>query len=308
MAVVLQRDLTGARWSSAVSCPRRAVYEHQDAPKEPPSDQTKRWWRRGHAVAAAIRGALIADLREQNRRPRAEEVIPWPASDPVGEGHADLYIPHERVILEVTSTSGCDLDQHKALQAAGYALEHPNAEHAQVVSVDPSSFEERWYPINVAALEPQVRSIQEQVVHGVKTGELPERVCRHPHDAPAFLCPFVEHCFAGWTRPDPDVLLLDEEAVVLAELEDDVGRHKQALKAAEIARNEMRDELRPYLDAGAEVETTRIAKLKRTVIDPRRTLSLSDMQKAGVSLPAELEPYVKTGQSSERWTVKRRES
>jgi hypothetical protein len=308
MAVAAKLDLTGARWSSAVHCPRRAVYDHQDAPKAEATDQQRRWWRRGHAIEDAIAGDIVQDLRDQGRRPRRQEPVAWPAGDPIGEAHPDIYIPHEQECIEVKSRCGCTLDAAAAVQVAGATLNHPRATSAQVVSVDPYSLEEKWYPIDVAGLEPRIREIEDQVVHGCKTGELPSRVCTHPFDSPAFQCPYVGVCFDGWQRPDPDVLLLDEEAVVLAELTDDVARAKRALEEAELAMKEQRATLRPYLEPGVEVETASIAKLKVIEVAGRRSLSLSDMENAGHQLPDELAAFVSESKPHERWQVKRREA
>lgn len=299
---------TGARWSSAVVCPRRAVYDHFGAPQTEPSDQVKRWRRRGKAVEQAIRGEIISDLRAQNRRPRREEVVPWPASDPLGEGHLDCYVPHTREAIEIKSRAGASLDASAALQVAGYCLNHPNAETAQVVSVDPSSFDEVWYPINVEALIPHIRELEQTVVAACGGGDLPDRVCRHPGEAEGRFCPYAPTCFEGWERPTPDVLLLDAEAVRLADATDETSRLEREAKAAKERRDALRAELRPHLAAGAELETPSIAKLKRTEIAGRQTLSLTDMASAGYSLPAELEPFKSVGKPSERWTVTRREA
>lgn len=302
MATV-ERTITGARWSSAVRCARRAVYDHQDAPKSEPSEQQRRWWRRGKAVEAAIRGEIFAELRADGRRPRAEEEIPWPATDPVGVGHADAWIPSERMIIEIKSNGEAGLTREAALQTAGYAI-NKRADQAVVISVDSNTFEERHYPISLDGLADEVHEIENRVAHGCRTGSLPERACRHPNDTPAFFCPYVEHCFQDWQRPEPDVLLLDEEARVLAELEDDVRQARDAVKAAERSRDEQRAALRPYLDPGQEVETASV-RVRVSAIEPRRSLSLADMTKAGVAVPEHLEPFVKAGEPSERWTVRR---
>jgi hypothetical protein len=307
MSAQPELELVGARWSSAVVCTRKAVYDHRDAPKSPPTEQMKRWWRRGRAVEAAIRGEVFADLRAQNRRPRAEEVIPWPAADPIGEGHLDAYVPSEMHAIEIKSNGEAALTRRAALQVAGYCLNHKHAEHATVVSVDSNTFDERWYPIDVGGLEAEVREIEAEVVTGVRTGTLPERTCRHPADGPAMFCPYVAHCFEGWTRPEVDVSFLAEEAVALADLTDDVGRAKAVLAVADEAMKQHRETLRPYIEPGVELETPSIAKLKIMPIAARESLSLSDLAKAGVSLPRKLRPFVKVGQPSERWTVKRRE-
>ncbi|HEV8450553.1 MAG TPA: hypothetical protein VGQ45_03910 [Gaiellales bacterium] len=305
MSAQPQVELSGARWSSAVRCQRKAFYEFQDAPQSPPSEQMQRWWRRGKAVEAAIRGEIFAELREDGRRPRAEEVIPWGAEFGF-EGHLDAWIPSEQMAIEIKSNGQAALTEFAALQVAGYAIHHPRAEHAVVIAVDSNSFEQRSYPIDIAGLEPRVREIEEAVVEGCRSGEPPERVCKHPGDEQAFFCQFAEHCFSSWTRPEPDVLLLDEEAVSLADATDLVTRLSRETDAAKAQRDHVRDELRPYMDPGVPLESPSMMKLQRTEVAGRETLSLGDMRKAGVQLPDELKPFVSVGKPSERWVVKRR--
>jgi hypothetical protein len=267
----------------------------------------KRWWQRGKAVEAAIRGEIFSELREEGRRPRAEEEVPWPAADPIGVGHLDAYVPSEHLAIEIKSNGEAALTAAAALQVAGYTLNHPNATKAVVIAVDSNTFESKHYPIDVGGLEAQVREIEEKVVRGCRTGEAPDRVCTHPGDSPAFLCAYVSTCFDGWSRPSPDYALLDEEAVVLAELVDDLAAKKADVKLADQAVKEQRGVLRAQLVAGEKVETESIRNLGYFEQTSGRTLSVSALEKAGHQLPAELEPFVSGGTTFERWyDVKRK--
>ena len=294
-------DLRGARASSAVVCPRRAVYQAQDAPRGEPTDEQRRWWRRGVAVEEAIVGDIVAELRAQGHRPRRQVDIPWPAADPIGVGHADLYVPHEAMIVEVTSTRGAELAPHKALQAALYARHHPRATAATVISVDPSSWEERYYPVDVSGLGERIEGIEAAVVRGVRGGELPERVCVSPWDGPARMCEHCEHCFEGWERPDPALLLgLDEMAVALADAEDALAA--AVSNEARQRRDAARDDLRPHLPDGQTVQIGGI-RLRRSVNDSER-FSLAKARSAGHELPSWAEAFT-SRTSSERWWVRR---
>ncbi len=303
MAVAAQRpDLSGPRWSSAVICPRRATYEGLGAEREPVSPQVERWRRRGHAIGDAIRSEIIHELRVQGRRPRDEEEIPWPRKDPIGVGHADLVVPHERHVIEVTSTKDADLEYRKALQAAGYAV-NKGWSGATVISVDPQSYTERVYPVDVEALAPQVYEIEQTIVSALRTGELPDRVCATPGDGPAQLCPFASACFAGWERPPLDLLIgFDEQVEELADLEDEVGVARRELRVLEERRDEKRAALRPYVEAGEALLAGAI-RVKRSVSVVER-FSLAKARAAGHSLPAELEAFVSSSET-DRWTVRR---
>jgi hypothetical protein len=295
--------LTGPRWSSAVMCPRKAFYEAVDAPRREWLPHELQRMRRGQVWEEAVVADVVDGFRRQGRRPRRQETVAWPAADPIGTGHMDCYIPSERSAIEVVSNAGGQLPDYKCLQVAGYALNHPNADQAFVLSVDTHTGDDPVYPIDLSGLEPRVREIEDTVYEGVKTGVPPERTCRTPFDGPAQFCPFVEHCFADWTFPPLEELLADpKELEQLADAEDDVSDARQTLKDAEEKRNDIRSRLRPLVPANAESIAGGIT-VKRTV-SPRTLFSLSDARKAGHDLPEPLQAFVKTS-DQERWTVKR---
>ena len=308
--------LTGPRWSSAVMCPRKAVYEAQNAPRRDPTPTELRRFRRGQVWEEAVVQDVVAELKEQGRRPRRQETVQWPIADPVGTGHMDCYIPSEKTVLEVVSNAGGTLPAYKALQVAGYALNHPNAEKAYVLSVDTHTGDDPAYPIDLDALEPRIRDIEEQVVSGIRSGEPPCRVCRTPADGPAQMCAFVEHCFQGWEWPPlAELLTKASEMEALADAEDLVSERRKALARASEARDALRETLRPLIPVEETVDqkTGRPKKVAegeaagvriRRSIFSKTTLSLADAQKCGVSVPDVLEPFVKTHEE-ERWTVKR---
>jgi hypothetical protein len=279
--------LRGARASSAVVCTRRAVYDHQAAPKRPPTDDEVGWWKRGTII---------------------EAVVPWPREDPIGEGHADLWIPDQRHVVEVSSNTGAELQEHKAIQAALYAR-NLQAETAEVFAVDASCpTRYRRYPIDLAGLEPRIIEIENEVVLGVITGNLPDRTCRHPDDGPAFQCPYRETCFADWQWPDVATLEGHLDLVeALADAEDLVGTAKQLLATAEEARAAARDALRPLLEPGVRSKPPGFKSLKRSVIPGRRSFSLSAWEKTGHPVNDEMAEFVTQSEPSERWTITRDE-
>lgn len=318
MVVAVAQDLTGPRWSSAVMCPRKAVYEAQDAPRRDWTEQELRRFRRGQVWEEAVVRDVVDEFRAQGRRPRRQETVAWPAAHPVGTGHIDCFIPSENAVIEVVSNAGGQLPEYKALQAAGYALNHPRADKAFVLSVDTHTGDDPTYPIDLSSLEPRIRAIEDQVVTGVQSGTPPERVCRTPADGPAQFCPFVDHCFADWEWPPLEELLTDAaELDALADAEDLVGDRRAQLKKAEAARDELRDRLRPVLRL-EEYEDPKTGETKqaaegmaggvsvRRSVFSKTTFSLADAHKCGVNLPKRFDPFVKKS-DQERWTVKRLE-
>ncbi len=303
MVVAADPTLTGPRWSSAVMCPRKAFYEAQNAPRRDWTPEELQRFRRGKVWEEAVVSDVVAQFHEQGRRPRRQETVAWPAGDPVGTGHIDCFIPSERTVIEVVSNAGGTLPEYKVLQAAGYALNHKNADKAFVLSVDTHTGDDPVYPIDLDGVEPRIRAIETAVVDGIRSGEEPERVCQTPLDGPAQFCPFVDHCFDGWEWPSLEELLADRaELDALADATDDVGRIRQELAKAEAVRDEYREKLRPLLPAGEEFLVGSY-RVKRTTFE-RSTFSLADAHKCGVNLPKRFAPFVKTSEQ-ERWTVRR---
>lgn len=298
-------ELTGPRWSAAAICARWCVYGAQGAPAREYTEEELKRFERGKAWGRVIVDGVVARLHRENRRPRAEEVIPWPRANPIGDGHADCYIPHEGLVIEVVSNAGGNLPPYKAIQAAGYALNHPNATDAVVDSVDTHTGREHMYPLNLVALAGQVETIQAQVLAGLD-GELPERVCRTPWDGPAQLCPHVEHCFAGWEPTPLDELLVTAgEADLLdrlADLEDSVSDANERVKLLKAQRDELRQKVAPLIEPGTLTQAGNVA-VRRTVFEAER-FQLSAAKSAGMNLPKRLDPF-RSVSESERWTVKR---
>jgi hypothetical protein len=300
------RILTGPRWSSAVMCSRKAFYEAAEAPRRQWTKVELQRFRRGQIWEEAVVADVVDGFRQQGRRPRRQETVAWPARDPIGTGHMDCYIPSERLVVEVVSNAGGHLPEYKCLQVAGYALNHPNADQAVVLSVDTHTGDDPVYPIDLSGLEPRVREIEQAVVGGVRSGEPPCRTCRTPVDGPAQMCPFVEHCFSDWEWPSFEELLADSKDLEeLADAEDDVGQLRKELADAEEKRNTLRDRLRPLVPPGEEGIAGDV-RIRRTVFS-KTSFSLSDLRKTGHKLPPKLDPFVKETEQ-ERWTVRRVDS
>lgn len=299
--------LVGPRWSSASICPRWCVYTAQGAPAREPTDEEQHRWARGRAWERIIVDGVVARMAAEGRRPRRQETIAWPHDNPIGTGHGDVYIPHEHAFVEVVSTARGALPTHKAIQVAGYALNHPNATDGFVDSIDTHTGVEHVYPIDIDGLEPRVREIEAQVVAGM-AGDLPARVCRTPWDGPAQWCPHVDHCFADWERTPLDELLAtvgEADAVErLADADDAVAVAKSALDAAEVARNALRDVIAPLVEPGVEAYVGDI-RVRRGNDYVRRTFGLAAFLDSGHPVPDILWPYITESVVAGRWSVKR---
>lgn len=299
--------LTGPRLSAAVRCPRQAVYQALEVPAEPATPEQERMWRRGHALADVAKTDILQDLALQGRGAVVEAVIPWPADEPIGEGHADLLIIDEGRVIEITTTQGCDLADHKVLQAVAYAYEHPDASAATVLVIDPVTGAEQAYPIDVDALTHKWIAVRDQVVAGVRDGVLPDRVCRHPNDGPAMFCPYSGrdgHCFQDWA-PTVDHVQAAPVFQALADIEDQLANatpdRVDELKAR---REEARAEALAHVEAGVEAVAGGVS-IRVTDVSEGEGFSLASMRKAGWELPSELEPFVTSRTGHQRWRVRR---
>ncbi len=282
-----------------------AVYQGLGVEGRAHTEQELRRFRRGHALADAAKVDIAQDLHAQGRDVEFEVEIPW------GDGytgHCDAYIPDEPSIVEITTTKDADLPEHKPLQAAAYAIE-TDSNAAVVLSIDPSTGEERVYPINIDAFRDRWEAIKGQVVAGIRDGVLPDRVCRHPMDGPAIFCPFAGrdgHCFQDWA---PQVEHVDAPAAfqALADVEDEIAQAaaKDTLEELKTRREDLRAEVLAYVDAGAGEHIAGGVSVKVTDVAEGEGFSLAQMRKAGFELPAELEAFVTTRRGSTRWTVKR---
>ena len=303
------RALTGPRASSAVLCARQATYQGLGTEGAQPTPQQERTWRRGRYIGEAIAKDIQAIYAEAGLEAIAEAEIPWPPENPIGVGHADIYVPSEGEIIEVVSTKDAQLPAHKAMQAAFYAIAHPEATRATVLSVDPSTFEERSFPIEVESFREVIESLMDEVAEGIASGgeRMPTRAGAHPGDFPCFWCPFSQTCWSGVDYPDPE-RLNDPEQVSdlqrLAELEDRISIGGKAVEHLKEERDEVRARLRPHLKDGSETVSGGI-RVKVTPVAGRQTFDMSAAAKAGHSLPDHLSPFVRTGKPWDRWTVRR---
>lgn len=302
------RVLTGPRWSSAVQCSRRAVYEGLGIAGEPFSAETLGYFRRGRLLGETFARDINDQLVEQGRPEALLELeVPWPNPETIGTGHADLFIPDEGRIVEIVSSADCDLPAHKPVQAAGYALNWPDAKAATVLAIDPSSLRDQAFPVDLLGLQDEVHEIEQEVLRGLRDGELPERPegIESPSQRPCFDCPFRRECWKTW-EPWPVGTLpesLNGDLLRLADLEDQISRAKKVEHLTD-ERDEIRGKLRGLMVEGGQYRGGGV-QVKWTEVAPRRTFRLADYEKTGHTLPPAEQEFVKESGGYDRWTVKR---
>lgn len=299
------RDMTGARWSSAVVCPRKAVYEHYEAPEDEHDDPRVHGWRlRGNLIAQAVKRQVIDMLKAEGRRPQFEVEIPW-GRPQVGVGHADFYTPHRRTITELYTSAGCEIHPRKVLQLVGYVINHPRAEAGELLIVDPSTGEDRTVPVDIETHRPEVERIIDVVSAGVHDGVLPDRVCKHPGDGPTMFCNRVNHCFQDWVETPLDRVGREFEQLADELLEIKERARIDKANAAQYAARakEIQGVLKEVIPADGVARAIGTVKVQRTLVPGYWKVSLADMRKAGVEVPELIEPFMKQTADSERWTV-----
>jgi len=309
--------LRGAtRWSTTAKCPRQASYAFLGVEPEPPSDQTRRFWRRGRQLGADVADDFAAKYGEENII--REKAIPWPAPPdlPVGELHSDVFVIPEKMVVEVKSSrSPASILDTAITQLGGELLFDPEAESAALAIVDPTGFKDTTFiPVLMTEeLQERVESYAGQVVEATRGGDLPARVCGKPSDGHSKFCPFIAHCFEGWQKPDPSHLPGDAALIALnlKAVQDQERAAKGVLKPIEEERKRLAGELAAFdLVPGVEYSGAG-ALVTRTHVGDTERLSLTTLKKAGMWTPeleVQLLPFVTASGAHDRWRVERDES
>lgn len=266
-----------------------------DAPMGELPEVTQRYFARGHLFESYV----VAQLEARHGKTDVERQreIAWP----LGVGHADAYIESERLIVEVVSTVAPhhSVVRHKIEQAKQYVHYDPDAESAIVYVINPSSLEgEHRIPVTVTQDD---RDRIGARVAELLLGKKPDRVCLSRSSPEAYFCPFVDECFIDWTPPEMPGLAAElvDDAHELARLEARVKAARDALKAAESDRDELRD----VLPASDFEWTDGTVRVKRSTGDGRVTYDVATAIEAGAVTDEQLEPFKRVGKPIIRWSV-----
>ena len=301
------------RWSSARSCPRKAVYEWEGAPGRERTAQEEGYLWRGKSIGrdyslflATQMGRRVwvdsghdywvpPELRAPVRDGAGlvcEVKIEWP----IGVGHADIYIPETRTIVEILSSAHASdvMRRSKLLQAVGYTEHHPGAENCALIVVDPSDFtHERFVLVKSSDLYQELlaemRDRIAQLERWRDHARMPDRVCSKPSEARGHFCLHAAHCFAGWTEPPLEQIAADEN-LVDAVIEFDQVKAARKHLGAEDKTLELRQKAAQAvieaaeLPAGVKVQVGPVA-LTRTFVQRKPVFQAEKAEAAGLFEP-----------------------
>jgi hypothetical protein len=295
------------RWSSVRACPRKAVYEWQNAPARERTDREERILYRGKSIGKDYAKFLIA--RQGPDAIEVERKVEWA----LGLGHIDIYVKATKTAIEVLSSANATdaMIHSKLLQVVGYTENDPEVDNCALVILNPSDFTEDNYLVSkdtdaYRELAAEVHERIAQVLAWRDTGELPARVCSKPSDAWGHFCLHADHCFEGWVKPelipneDP---LVHELSIGLYRAKQDEHAAKERVTEAEEKRKAIQAQLADHLDEG-EHEVGSLT-IKRSVVNRKPSLDLKKALLAGAVDPDAIEPYMKPGATYSNWYVDR---
>lgn len=296
---------TAIRASEMARCVRMAALRGRGAEQQEYDEQTRRFFARGHLYTDYVCRQLEAKHGKENVLREVE--IEWP----LGIGHADAYLPHEKLLVEIKSTvspsTSSPMFDMAVAQLRFYLRFHPEATSGALYLVNPSDLSgEDVFVVNLSdedvyAIDGAVADVQ----IALASDTLPERICSKPGQGRGRLCPFVEACFEGWVAPEPEEVV-DPEAVDaasrLAAIKTAERPLKEQLAALEEGKKEAQADLAELVEVGESLVGPWL--VKRTHISRSPSFSLKAAQAAGFPTDA-LGEYMKPGAEYDTFVVKR---
>lgn len=298
-----------SRWSSAAKCSRQGAYGLLGVEPAEPDDRTRRLWIRGRQLGAYVADSFAEKYGEHQII--REKAVPWPA----GILHSDVFVIPEKVAVEVKSTtSPASILDNALTQLAGEVHFDPDADGGLLVLVNPSDLSMEFVPFKLTdEWVERVETLADEVMRaGASRGEqLPERVCGKPSDGIGRFCPFIGHCFEGWT-PEPATPVADPEVAELVgawlAAKQTYRTHDAAGKEAHAEYKAVEERLNEHgFEAGRDYEAGPYT-FRRISVKGRETFQLGRARKAGQWTPADDErfaPFLSVGQPSERYDAHR---
>jgi hypothetical protein len=254
-----------------------------------PNERQQGLMRRGRHLGAERYERWALQYGADNVIP--EQAVPWPA----GTLHPDVYVIPEKLVVEVKSSAspGSIIDD-AIVQCAGQVYWHPEAEKGlvevvspidlQVVEQIPVLLNDEWRERLEAIAADVVRA---GVTHG---RDLPDRVCRKPSDGIGKFCPFIDHCFDGWTPPSLDEIEADEAIIARVARLHAIKQRRKLLaehdKPLETEQKQIQADLEDELPVGKL-----LVGGYAVALSPRSRENFS-LKKARASVPADiLDPF-----------------
>lgn len=304
-------QLEGSRWSSAVICPRRTLYEYHHEPSDKvPKELEGLFWR-----GKVLGNAYQEKFAEENPGWVVEMDAPWGnfKGEPIGVAHADLgNVTLQKNIEVKTAVRG--VQRHAYLQAAGQAV-FLGFERAELHVIDVASGNTDIIPVNVEAFRDEVEVIVQDITDSLEHNTVLPRVCDTPGDWRARGCMHRTRCFAGWLG-DVDIseeveqtVHLDEEETLqqLKALDMEIKDAKKHLENLHGSRDFLREKIRPTLATGVWIPFGDGEwQVRVTEVTGTRSLSVGRMEAAGWDVPPAFSGLVTEGKGYERWSFKRR--
>jgi hypothetical protein len=294
------------RWSSVRVCPRKAVYEAEDAPARERSDRENRILYRGRSLGRDYADFLAA--RDGEDSIEREVKVTWP----LGTGHIDVFHKPTGTVIEVLSSAFANdqMIHSKLLQAVGYMEHHAPTKAGLLVVLNPSDFSEERFPIAMGtdayqALVDEMRDRIDQLERWRDEGQLPDRVCRRPSEAIGRFCLHAEHCFMDWQPPELEELQ-SVEAVELAQAWLSVkAREREANETAAAAKAERADVEAQLDDLGIEHGKVAVGPFTVTRSDRTRhgSLDVTKAEIAGVLNREMVAEFFKPDSHFTVWTI-----
>lgn len=302
--------MEGVRLSQLARCPRMCAFGALDTPEDERPYDTEEAFFRGKVLegVAALRAQAEYGAEFQGEKNiLRQRVVSWP----LGEGHADIYVRSERLLIEVkSSTSDSDVPLLNAIrQLQLYLYFDPEAEQGQVWWIDPrkGNFKPAKWAVDPLPAD-EVMAIVEAVRTAQGGGELPERVCSRPSDAGPRMCPFVRTCFADWSEEVPS---LNGEATELARAWHEAKKHEKEIEAAAAAWKDRRRQVEAELaklDIPVGKSLCGDYELRRVHVSGGESLSLKKPRAAGLwhdGLDEMFGQFITTRKSYDRYEVEK---
>lgn len=292
------------------ACPRKAVYEATDAPARERTDREERLLFRGKRLGRDYADMLAHKYGEKNIE--RERKIQWP----LGVGHADIYLPETRTIIEVLSSAhaGEQMLHGKLLQLVAYIEHDPDATSGALVVLNPADYTEDRTILHpdspqYKALVAEMRVRVEQVIRWRDTGTLPMRVCQKPSDAIGRFCLHAAHCFEGWEPPPLEQIAADETLVAAVETFAAEKAEQAALERSARAHEERKKEAQVIIEAaelpaGTDVQIGAY-RVRRTHVNRKPTFEWEKAEMAGLFEPGLYGDYFKPGSSYSTFKAER---
>jgi hypothetical protein len=296
------------RWSSVRACPRKAVYEWENAPARERTDREERILFRGKSIGRDYASFLVA--RYGADAIEAERKVEWA----LGIGHIDIYVKETKTAIEVLSSAHATdaMVQSKLLQLTGYMEHDPDVDNGALVVLNPSDFTEDRYLVNkdsdaYAELVAEMNDRIAQVLAWNETGETPARVCSKPSDAWGQFCLHADHCFEGWQPPEEADVVADprvrELAIELYLAKRAETEAKKLVGEAEEKRKAVQEQLAEHLEPG-EYEIGSLT-VKRRVTNRAASVNAKKARLAIPGWDALVEPYLTPGATYSTWVIDR---